>query len=174
MRINRLIIAVLAAGMAGISGFAGLSGAALAFDPDATPLEAFREARLIRDAHAISIHHEMSYWPLPRQFENLKELRVHSRLAPRNLDDGRLAFVCNCPVQHALNLFQTAVCLPLRPAARITGRTPQVTVVRDLNEQRTTVLLVVRTDTTVVRASVAHRRIGCEHLLRRLDERFSG
>ncbi len=46
MQTNRLIIAVLAAGMAGISGFAGFSGAALAFDPDATPLEAFQEGYL--------------------------------------------------------------------------------------------------------------------------------
>jgi len=40
MQTNKLIIAALAAGIAGVTGF---TGAALAFDLDATPREAFRE-----------------------------------------------------------------------------------------------------------------------------------
>ena len=43
MQINKVIIAVLAAGMAGIPAIMGFPGAALAFDPNATPVEAFRE-----------------------------------------------------------------------------------------------------------------------------------
>ena len=46
MQTNKLIIAVLAAGFAGMPGIVGLSGPALAFDPDATPVEAFREGYL--------------------------------------------------------------------------------------------------------------------------------
>jgi len=43
MQINKLIIAVLAAGIAGSAGVSGFTGEALAFDPNATPIEAFRE-----------------------------------------------------------------------------------------------------------------------------------
>ncbi|HSG96341.1 MAG TPA: tetratricopeptide repeat protein [Afifellaceae bacterium] len=43
MQTNRLIIAALAAGIAGITGIIGIAGKALAFDPDATPREAFLE-----------------------------------------------------------------------------------------------------------------------------------
>ena len=46
MQTNKLIITVLVAGFAGILGIFGFSGAALAFDPDATPVEAFREGYL--------------------------------------------------------------------------------------------------------------------------------
>lgn len=143
--------------------YVGAKGVELEIDLEARRefREAFREVRLIRDAYAIGVHHEMSHWPLSRQFQNLEELRVHSRLAPRNLDDGRLAFVRNGPVQHALDLLQAAVRLSLGPAARVARRAAQVAVVRYLDEQRTAVLLVVRADATVVRAAVAHRRIRC-------------
>ena len=43
MQTNKLIIVVLAAGFAGIPAIIGLSGAALAFDSNATPVEAFRQ-----------------------------------------------------------------------------------------------------------------------------------
>lgn len=43
MQTSKLIIAVLAVGIAGIPGNVGLDGAALAFDPNATPREAFLE-----------------------------------------------------------------------------------------------------------------------------------
>jgi hypothetical protein len=134
--------------------------------------ETFRKARLVRNAYTVRIQHEMADWPVSRQFENLKDLRVLRRLTPRNLDDGRLAFVGNCSIQHALDLLQTAVCLSLRPTACVTGRAAQVTVVGDFKQQRATVLLVVRTDSTVVGATVPHRCVGRYHLLRRLDECF--
>ena len=43
MQTNRLIIAALAAGIAGVTGIIGFTGAALAFDPNATSGEAFRQ-----------------------------------------------------------------------------------------------------------------------------------
>jgi TPR repeat protein len=43
MQTNKLIIAALAAGIAGVPGLVGFTGAALAFDPNASPREAFRE-----------------------------------------------------------------------------------------------------------------------------------
>ena len=43
MQTNKLMIAIVAAGLSGMPGMTGVNGVALAFDPDATPVEAFRQ-----------------------------------------------------------------------------------------------------------------------------------
>jgi len=104
-----------------------------------------------------------------RRVENLEELWMDRRLASGDLHDVRLTFVRHHGIEHALDVLERAMCLPLRAAAGVADRTAQIARVGNLDERKTAVLLVIGTEAAVVRTAVVDWCVSPERHLRRLE-----
>lgn len=106
MQTNKFIIAVLAAGIAGIPGSIGVKGEALAFDPNATPVEAFRQGYVAYKngdtqnaldgfGFAAEKGHRAALWKLGQMYatgdgvaaDDRKAFQMFSRIARDHTDD---------------------------------------------------------------------------------------
>src|SRR5580658_1668953 len=108
--------------------------------------------------------------PLATLVEDLEELGVNRRLAPRDLHDVGRAFVGDDPVEHAFDLIHRSMRRPLGAAGGEAGRAAEIAVVRDLEDADAPVLFVVGADAAVVRAPVPERRVVFLDLLGILEE----
>jgi hypothetical protein len=127
------------------------------------------ELRLLRNADAVRVHHEMLDRPPPRRVENLEKLRMNRRLAAADLHDVRLLFVAHHAIEHELHLLHRPVRLPVRPRLRVADRAGEVARIGDLHQRQATVLLVIGAKPAIVRAPVADRRVELHRQLARLQ-----
>ena len=97
---------------------------------------------------------------------------MHRGFTAGNLHHVGMALVADDGVQHLFNQRQVAKLLALWPARRVAHRTAEVAVVANLHQRQAGVLLVIRTQAAVVRASPLHWRVIDQRHFRRLDEDF--
>jgi hypothetical protein len=100
----------------------------------------------------------------------VEDLRVQGRLAAGNLQQVRLALALDQEIQHRLDLFEAA--LPGAGRRRIgkADRARQVAVLVDLDQRQAAMLLVVGTETAIVRAALVDRGMEFERYVARLQE----
>src|SRR6476659_5204677 len=92
------------------------------------------------------------------------------RLPAANLYDVGLSLIANDRVEHKLDLRHRSPLLALRRRARITDRTLQVAVIAHFDKRQATMLLVVRTETAIIRAAIPNLRVPHLRHFGRLDK----
>ncbi len=107
------------------------------------------------------------------QFNDLEKFGMHRRLAARNLDDVRMAFVANDGIKHLFDQRQVAELLAFGPAGGVADRTAQIAVVANLDQSEAGVLLMVGTQATIIGASPFDRGVVDERHFGGLDEDFA-
>jgi hypothetical protein len=131
--------------------------------------ELLGEARLIRDPHAVGVHHQVADRAALRRVEDREEIRVRGGLAAGDLHHVGLALVGDDRIEHALDRRERPVLGPVRAGIRVAHRAREVAVVGDLQDREARVLHVVGAKSAIVRAAPVHLGVEPERHLRRLD-----
>ena len=111
------------------------------------------EGGILGDADAVGVQHHVLDRPAPRRGDDLEDLRMDGGLAARDLHQVGLAFARHQGVEHALDLGQAAMGVPLGRGIGEADRTGEVAGLVDLDDGQAGMLLVVGAEAAVPRTA---------------------
>ena len=127
------------------------------------------EGRILGDADAVGVQHHVLDRPAACGGDDLEDLGMDGGLAARDLHQVGLAFARHQRVEHALDLGQAAVRVPLGRGVGEAHRAGEVAGLVDLDDGQAGMLLVVGAEAAIPRAAALGAGVRLQRPVARLQ-----